>query len=207
MSFNNSFTAVTGATYTAAQYNTHVRDNLTAIWVYTTAGDIAYAAGATSLARLGIGANNTTVLMPASGVPSWSHEPAIKGILHTAATVYFTSGGGQTTTSTSFVDVTNGTVNIVTTQTCTIRMFSEGHISCNSAGARCTAQGVIGGTADPEADGTKPWTSNNYYVPFANVYRRAGVTAGTITCKLQFKSGGGTVYFDSGRIIVEAYVE
>lgn len=56
MSFNNSFTAVTGATYTAAQYNTHTRDNFTAIWVYTTAGDIAYATSATALARLGIGA-------------------------------------------------------------------------------------------------------------------------------------------------------
>lgn len=31
MSFDNSFTAVTGATYTAAQYNTYVRDNLTAL--------------------------------------------------------------------------------------------------------------------------------------------------------------------------------
>jgi hypothetical protein len=56
MSFNNGFTAVTGATYTAAQYNTHVRDNFTAIWVYTTQGDIAYATGGASLSRLGIGA-------------------------------------------------------------------------------------------------------------------------------------------------------
>src|SRR5688572_4047794 len=56
MSFNNSFTAVTGATYTASQYNTHVRDNFTAVWVYTTAGDIAYATSATALARLPIGA-------------------------------------------------------------------------------------------------------------------------------------------------------
>jgi hypothetical protein len=57
MAFNNSFTAVTGATYTAAQYNTYVRDNLTAIWVYTAAGDIAYASSSTALASLAIGAN------------------------------------------------------------------------------------------------------------------------------------------------------
>lgn len=56
MAFNNAFTAVTGATYTAAQYNTHTRDNFTAVWVYTTAGDIAYATSATALARLAIGA-------------------------------------------------------------------------------------------------------------------------------------------------------
>lgn len=32
MSYDNSFTAVTGATYTAAQYNTYVRDNLDALF-------------------------------------------------------------------------------------------------------------------------------------------------------------------------------
>ncbi len=32
MSFDNSFTAVTGATYTAAQYNTYVRDNQDALF-------------------------------------------------------------------------------------------------------------------------------------------------------------------------------
>jgi hypothetical protein len=52
MAYTSGFTAVTGATYTAAQYNTNTRDNFTAIWVYTTAGDIAYATGATTLARL-----------------------------------------------------------------------------------------------------------------------------------------------------------
>jgi len=70
VAFNNSFTAVTGATYTAAQYNTHVRDNLTAIWVYTTAGDIAYATGATALARLGIGASGA-LLYSGGSAPAW----------------------------------------------------------------------------------------------------------------------------------------
>lgn len=70
MSFNNAFTAVTGATYTAAQYNTYTRDNLTAIWVYTTAGDIVYATSATTLARLGIGASG--YIMGSSGsAPQW----------------------------------------------------------------------------------------------------------------------------------------
>lgn len=205
MSFNNGFTAVTGATYTAAQYNTYVRDNFTAIWVFTTAGDISYATGATSLSRLGIGANNTTVLMPAAGVPSWSHSPAIQGILHAQAAVYWT--GEVTRTSTSFGDVTGATVDIVTTQTCTIVMRSEGHIAHGTAGNRVTVQGVIGGTADPNNDNTKPWCTNQYYVPFSYIHKRASVAAGTITCKLQFKSGGGTAYCDSGRIIVEAYVE
>lgn len=71
MAFNNSFTAVTGATYTAAQYNTHTRDNLTAIWVYTTAGDISYASSATTLARLAIGANGS-YLESTGSAPQWT---------------------------------------------------------------------------------------------------------------------------------------
>jgi len=72
MAFNNSFTAVTGATYTAAQYNTYTRDNLTAVWVYTTAGDFAYATSATTLNRLGLTAAYD-ILQINAGVtaPAW----------------------------------------------------------------------------------------------------------------------------------------
>ena len=77
MAFNNGFTAVVGATYTAAQYNTYVRDNFTAIWAYTTAGDIVYAAGATTLTRLGIGANGS-YLESNGSAPVWTkfYRPA-----------------------------------------------------------------------------------------------------------------------------------
>ena len=78
MAFNNSFTAVTGATYTAAQYNTHVRDNFTAIWVYTTAGDIAYATSSTTLARLGIGANGY-YLESNGSAPTWQQFVRVAG--------------------------------------------------------------------------------------------------------------------------------
>jgi hypothetical protein len=71
MAFNNTYTAVTGATYTASDYNTHVRDNFTAIWVYTVAGDIAYATSATTLARLGIGANGY-YLESNGSAPQWT---------------------------------------------------------------------------------------------------------------------------------------
>lgn len=73
MSFNNSFTAVTGATYTAAQYNTYVRDNFTALWPYTTAGDIAVATGAASLTRLGIAAAGW-FLKSNGSTPVWVQE-------------------------------------------------------------------------------------------------------------------------------------
>lgn len=72
MAFNNSYTAVTGATYTAANYNTSTRDNLNAIWVYTTAGDMVFAASATALTRLPIGTNGQ-VLTVVTGAPAWAN--------------------------------------------------------------------------------------------------------------------------------------
>lgn len=72
MAFDNDFTAVVGATYTAAQYNTYTRDNFTAIWVYTTAGDIAYASAADALSRLGIGNPYDVMRVNSAGnAPSW----------------------------------------------------------------------------------------------------------------------------------------
>lgn len=70
MAYTAGFTAIAGATFTAAQYNTNVRDNFSAIWAYTTAGDIVYASSATALARLGIGAAGT-VLKSNGSKPVW----------------------------------------------------------------------------------------------------------------------------------------
>lgn len=80
MAFNNSFTAVTGATYTAAQYNTHVRDNLTAIWVGTTAGDMDYYTSATAKNRLAIGGAGA-ILTSNGSAPTWLAIGAVGSIL------------------------------------------------------------------------------------------------------------------------------
>ena len=54
MAFDNSFTAVTGATYAASDYNTHTKGNFTAVWVGTTAGDMDYYTSATAKSRLAL---------------------------------------------------------------------------------------------------------------------------------------------------------
>lgn len=71
MAFNNTFTAVVGATYTASQYNTYVRDNFTAIWVGTTAGDIDYYTSASAKTRLAIGTAGQ-ILMSTGSAPFWA---------------------------------------------------------------------------------------------------------------------------------------
>lgn len=70
MAFTSPMTAVTGNTFTAAQFNTNVRDNLSAIWVGTTAGDMDYYTGSTAKSRLAIGAAGS-LLRSTGSAPAW----------------------------------------------------------------------------------------------------------------------------------------
>lgn len=70
MAYTAVATAVTGQTYLASSWNTEVKDNFSALWQYTTAGDIVYATSATTLARRGIGSEGQ-VLTVSSGAPAW----------------------------------------------------------------------------------------------------------------------------------------
>lgn len=195
----------TGDWITAGWVNTYVGGNAAAIWVGSAAGDMDYYLSSIEKARIAKPSVDSVLKNTNSGVPSWLPINGIPKIIHAEASVYFT--GEQTTTPSAYADKSGATVNIVTTRTCTIRMVAEGHIACGSAGSRTTVRGVIGDVTDPENESTLPWTSVNYYVPFSYMYKRTGVGASTITCKLQFKSGGGTAFMEAGRILVEALAE
>lgn len=72
MAFTSVATVVTGQTYLASDYNTYIKDNMAALWPFTTAGDTAYASAATSLARLAIGAVGQIYRVNAAGAaPEW----------------------------------------------------------------------------------------------------------------------------------------
>lgn len=60
----------TGDLWTAANQNTYLRDNMAAIWVGTTAGDVDYYTGAAAKSRLAIGAAGG-VMMSNGVAPSW----------------------------------------------------------------------------------------------------------------------------------------
>ena len=70
MSYTAHPTVVTGQTWTAANQNTYVRDNLAALWIFTTAGDMIYATSASVAARLAIGASGY-MMMSTGSAPSW----------------------------------------------------------------------------------------------------------------------------------------
>lgn len=95
MAFTSPMTAVTGATFTAAQFNTHVRDNLNAIWVGTTAGDIDYYSSATVKARLAAPAS-LSLLQHNGTAPSWLVKgDALKFLrVSSGSTAFEWAGGG-----------------------------------------------------------------------------------------------------------------
>lgn len=79
MAWTTPRTWTIGELVTKAVMDTHVRDNLNAIWIGTTAGDMAYWTGAAARARLGIGAGGT--LMRSTGsAPSWATLQGILGV-------------------------------------------------------------------------------------------------------------------------------
>lgn len=178
MAYTSGFSAVTGAVFTAAQYNTNVRDNFTAIWVYTTAGDISYATGATTLARLAKPSVLSFLTNSSSGVPAW----ASAGLIHKFG--YATSTTVVSTTSVTGVDITGLTFNLTTTQTCTIVlwMFASVYLTGGTATQASMILGSIGGT-NQTWDNSTPRTYSGSHAPIAHIFRRTGVTAGTITCK------------------------
>jgi len=72
MAFDNGYTAVTGATYAASDYNTYTKGNFTAIWVGTTAGDMEYYTSSTAKSRLAKGSAYQVLRMNSGATaPEW----------------------------------------------------------------------------------------------------------------------------------------
>lgn len=203
MAFNNSFTAVVGATYTAAQYNTYVRDNFTAVWVYTAAGDMVYATSATALARLAKPSVDSVMKMTSLGVPSWLALSAFPAKLHTFGSNFSNSGG--TSTSTSYV-ATGVSFNLSLTQTCSVIAFAFGRGSKNSGSYDGNFGIRIDGTQDPDDKITiRSTTGEN----FSTWYYRTAIAAGTKAVELRYKTAnaGDAVGFSSGGVFAMAFVE
>ena len=86
MAYTSPITAVTGATFTAAQFNTSVRDNINALWVGTAAGDIDYYSSATAKTKIAKGTTKQILTMNAGAtVPEWNNIFPI-GAIYTSVT-------------------------------------------------------------------------------------------------------------------------
>ena len=72
MAYSTVPTVNDGDTWSAAQHNTYIRDNFSALWPYTTAGDMAVATSSTIIERLPIGSENNVLTIENNQV-SWSN--------------------------------------------------------------------------------------------------------------------------------------
>lgn len=73
MAFDNSFTAVTGQTLAAADWNTAVKGNWTAAWVGSAAGDMEYYSSATAKTRVAKGtAKQVWTMNSGATAPEWN---------------------------------------------------------------------------------------------------------------------------------------
>lgn len=76
MTYQTVPTVVTGDMWTAAQNNTYIRDNFSALWPYTAAGDMAYASSSSTLSKITVGSEGQ-ILNVSSGVPVWTDQTQI----------------------------------------------------------------------------------------------------------------------------------
>lgn len=129
---------------------------------------------------------------------------ALGGSIHASAFKAYTAGGQViSSTSPTFTDVTNSSQNIVTTRTCTIIMIAFSASAVHSAGNTGHLRCNIGGVA-----GSANGFDDNHFNMQSAMQVRTGVSAGTITCKLQGASqgSGGTwqVISHQGYVLVLA---
>lgn len=97
MSYNTVPTVATGNSWSAAQHNTYIRDNFTALWPFTANGDIAYQSTSGNLARLGIGTNGQ-VLTSNGSAPTWVTPTTLQAVYPVGSVYISTSSTNPNTT-------------------------------------------------------------------------------------------------------------
>lgn len=169
MAWSAPMTAVAGATFTAAQFNQYVRDNLNA-----TAPALATAA---SQLFVSTGANAITTRTPST------------------ATVATT----ESTATTSYTDLTtSGPAVTVDTGTIAIVLFASGMSVATTDNAGWTSVAVSGSSSVAASDAWSIQmdgiTAGNT-VRYGMTHVFTGLTAGSNTFTMKYKAGGSTTSF------------
>jgi hypothetical protein len=144
MAWTTPKTWASGYVVLAADLNTHLRDNLnvTAPAVLTTAGDILYASGANTPARLAKSTTSTQYLANTgtSNVPAWNEVALATGV---SGTLPVGNGGtGATTLTANGALIGNGTSAIAS-----VDMSTKGGLLAGDGSGNPSVL-AIGGTAD-----------------------------------------------------------
>jgi hypothetical protein len=176
MAWSAPMTAVAGATFTAAQFNQYVRDNLnqTAPALATTASQLFVSTGANAIA---------------TRVPSTA----------SVATV-------QSTASTSFTDLaTVGPAVTVTCGTIALVWYAAAMANSNSD-AQCNASVAVSGATTVAANDVWALTSDGVtagnYIRYGTAHAFTGLTAGSNTFTMKYRAGSATASYQRREIIV-----
>jgi len=158
-------------------------DNLDVLFPYTALGQIAVSTAADALGVLDASGNADKAII-SNGTTFVFGD--VSGGLHKFGIVNVALVGGQTTTSTTGVDITGLTLNLDTTETCTVFVF----VVCSVAtSGGSIIQFVL---VNPFIDGTGygianvPSTQVGAFTEHSVNWVRSGVAAGTVPCKAQF---------------------
>lgn len=179
MAWTAPMTAVANSVFTAAQFNTHVRDNLneTAPAKATTAGRIFVATGANAIAEREI---ETDVVATS-----------------------------QSTTSTSYVDLaTAGPSVTVTTGSAAILLWTALMSNSGATNKTYVDYDVSGATSRSAQDGSAlrhhGGGTANHELRAGQIMYEGGLTPGSNTFTLKYKCNGGTGTFQDRRLTVIA---
>lgn len=125
----------------------------------------------------------------------------LKAVIGMAQPGYFT------TVSTSWTDITSGSVTLTLASTSTVILFASGTMRVTVAGHETHFRGMIDGVGDSKDVFCSGYTSDDLgYKPFGYMWLATGVTAGSRICKVQLKStdAANTAEFMGGTVIAVA---
>ncbi len=184
MAWTAPMTAASNATFTAAQFNTHVRDNLLETETAKATAATAYlvSTGANTIAQYSSNSNTVQTM--------------------------------QTTSSTSYTNLsTSGPAVTVTTGTKALAVFSCGMANTSANSAMFASVGVSGAStvaiddswaimADGIAAWDNPWEPADQHNRRMSAKLFTGLVAGSNTFTMQYRVGSGTGRFRNREVIV-----
>lgn len=192
-----------GELVTKTMLDEQIRDNLNALMTGTAAGDIEYFTGPNAKAPLAKPSVDSFLQMGSSGVPSWLAQTALNS-LHAIGYVDFLASDQQESGGT-WTDVTNATLNLTLTKTCTVLLLANAMTFISNSSWGVQIRGVIDGNANNSS--VIPWSSELVNTNQSCFWAQINRPAGTRTCKIQFRvtSGGATAHIDRGNILAFAF--
>jgi hypothetical protein len=187
MSFNTVPTVATGDLWTAANQNTYLRDNMAALFPYTTAGDIAVASAADALTRLALG-DVGQVLKVLSG-PALGYGSPIHVEYEQRTSLY--------AVTTSWADITDLSVSITTD-------FDNANVVVIGAGKikKGVSWAGVRAMIDSVADADPVYSYQSEGEIFGYVHHDTVASASTFDVSLQAIRDASAVNIEHARMLV-----